>query len=308
VDALSSPDCNKEALIAEGVLEHLNETAPTTDSAPRVGALTPNIEVTGTETISEDEITDSSPVETTSDKHDDASARLSEHADDPGTENNNSTGSTIRPTFVSARTSASVVPSQVIHTENTWVMKLGDDFEWHVSVSQSIYAGIREALASCSTFARGCKLRIQRCQCPAHRHHRRVSPSVNGDHRQQRWRAGETLGLDDLEEGWEAKVEAREKIDNNKDAFRHLTRAHLLQGGIEAGVRSKYSRRQKASSKPHRVHLGKILESTKEFSMIAEEGVQPEEKGGEDGSFAPTSRNTAALSSTTTSEKVKNDQ
>jgi hypothetical protein len=311
VDALSSPDRNKEALIAEGTLEHLKETAPTTNSSSRLIAPTPNIGVSDTDRSPQGARTSLSTVGTTSDKCDDALVGMSRHGNGPDSdnidrENTDSVGSSSRSEFATAGThSTGVAPSRTIHARDIWVMKLGDDFEWQLSVSQSIFAAFREALASCSTFARGCTLKFQ-ChhpQRPSYRNRRKISPNTGDNRQQQHWwaeRGGSSgsddpnsrikWGLGDVEVGWETDFDGTEKKAKDTEESRDATRAHL-QGGFKAGARGNHSRREKASIKPHRVRLEVVLESTqestKEDPVIADEGIQEEseEKGDEGGLF-----------------------
>jgi hypothetical protein len=185
VDELASlpqPGYSKKAMIAKGRLKRLNETAPTTNSSPRA---TPQIRSSSTIRSPRGERIQPAPVEATSDESDDLSAGVSRHAKSPDSSEND-----YRIGYATKETGASVVPSRTTHAENTWVMKLGDDFDWEVFESQSVYAAIREALASCNTFLRDLKLR---CLCrhpqhPSHFRRRQVSPGINDGHKQQSWR------------------------------------------------------------------------------------------------------------------------
>jgi hypothetical protein len=302
VDALSSPDCTKENLIAEGILECLNEATPTTNRFQRDGASTP-VEASGPNRSLQGKRTPLSPIGTTSEENDDLHVGMNRPTIDSDHENNDSVGSSSPSRSGTAETGASVVPSGATHTEEIWVMKLGDDFEWHVSVSRSIYARTREALASCDTLARELKLRFQRHQCqrPPHRHRRQVSPDTHDDHRQQQQQQQQQQpckssssgsdntslpvkwGLGDLEAGWTTELEDTGNIVKDEEECRDATQARL-QDEIEADIGSNFSRRQKASSALRRVHLEKILETAKEGPIIADRGVQgvPEEKGEEE--------------------------
>jgi hypothetical protein len=199
VEALPT-DYSKEYLKAEGFLEHLKETAPTTNS-PR------------------EEIPYPSPAWSHNDESDDVPSGVTRRDNGSEGEKNNSVGPSSPPRSATVVRSASIAPSQTLHTEDTWVMKLGDDFIWEVSVSQSIYAAIREFLASYCTPSRGFKVRSQERHQLELRHHQ-VSPNPNDDHIQQqnRVRAGvssdvpaDGWGLDDVEEGRLVKLNAQTK-------------------------------------------------------------------------------------------------
>jgi hypothetical protein len=303
LDALSSPDCNKEALIAEGILERLNETTPRMNSSPRVGALTPQTPfgASSPNRSPRDERISSSPVGTFSNASSGISFGMTRPTNDPDHEINSSIGSSNQSRPAAAETGASVVvPSRTIHAEDTWVMKLGDDFEWHVSVSQSLYAGIQEALASCTTFARGlargCKLRFQRSQRPSHRH--RVSPDLE-----------EGWGLDDVGVGWLVDFEDKDDKAKDNEECRDATQAHL-QGGIDAGISSDFSRCQRVSLPTHQVNLEMVLESTKEGSVIANEDSQrvSEEKEGESAFVDAASPTTGKLDQSSSSSSSSSSE
>jgi hypothetical protein len=132
----------------------------------------------------------------------------------------------------------------------------------------------------------------------------RVSPDTNDGHKHQRWglgRGGQSddssssvkWGLDDVNEGWLTELKSTDKKAKDKGNCRDTTRAKNLQGGIAAGVKSHYSRRQRASLPTHQVHLEKVLESNKE-------GALPEVKEGGGSYFGAASHGAIARSPITT--------
>jgi hypothetical protein len=289
-------------LISEGILERLTETDPTTKSSSHVGGSIPQtpVEAPGPKRSFQGESKSSSPVGTPLDGSDGVFSGITRPAE---------TGTSV------------VVPSRKIYTEDIWVIKLGDDFEWNVSVSQSICAGFREALASSSTLARGlargCKLRFQRRRQrpPRRRKRRQVSPNTNSHRQQQhRLKAGEIWsedpgsppvkwGLDDIEEGWAAELKGTNKTTKGNEESKAGTRAHL-QDGIDAGIGRKHMLRQKITLPLLKERLEMVLESNKEGSIIAGEGSQGanEEKGGEGAVIDVPSPCTIARSATATAE------
>jgi hypothetical protein len=292
VDALSSlpqPVYSKEAMIASGRLERLDETALTPNSSPRAGSSTLQIRTSGANRSPPGERIHPAPVEATSDKSDNLPAGVSRDANSLDSSPYNIEDNTRIGAATAGTGAASVVPSRTIPAEDTWVMKLGDDFDWEVSVSQSTYAAVREALASCNTYARGCKPQFLCCQ-----RQRQVSPGVNDGHsQQQRWRVTRAergpsskssggsrrswsedlgppfvLGQDDLKAGRVTVVDGTDKTTKYKNEDAIYTRAD---------ARRNFS----ISSPPRQVHLEMVLESRKGGSVIADKGHQvasPEEK------------------------------
>jgi hypothetical protein len=237
VDALPR-DYSKEFLIAEGILEQLKETAPTTNS-PR------------------GEVPYPSPAWSKRDESDDLPSGVTRHGVKGSEgENKNSYGPSSPPRSVTEVRGVSIAPSHTLHTENTWVMKLGDDFDWDVSVSQSIYAAFREFLASHCTPTRSFKFRFQQL-CPLKLRRHQVSPNPNDDHIQQqhRVRAGgssgapaDGWGLDEVEEGLLVKFERPNKVAKDKEGFKDSTQARLEGGPV--GIKDKTSQCRKVPLAP----------------------------------------------------------